>query len=71
MSLLPPRTEAKLSKMDTAARREYAQVLLGRYESSLLAIEHRGRTMLKRWRVNQVEHLERVCDELRSIIETG
>ncbi len=69
VSLIPPRTLAKLNRLQSAEMREYAQELIGGYERGKLALEHRGHEIALDWAASQVAHLDRVIEELRELAD--
>lgn len=68
MSLLPPRTRAKLDRLPLSARREYAQSLKGTYENRTLSLKSTARRIAKSWALQQEDHFERIIAELDEIL---
>lgn len=68
MSLLPPRTRAKLDRLPMSEKREYAQTLKGRYEVRCNSLKITARQIAKEWALQQEDHFERIIAELDAVI---
>lgn len=68
MSILPPRTRAKLDRLPRADRMEYAQTLKGSYEYRLNHITDSAKNIAEQWAWKQGEHLEKCIAELDEIL---
>jgi len=63
-SLIPPRTLAKIERLNGTDRKVYIQELIGNYEARVLDIEQIAHRMAKTWCERQAYYLWQVHSEL-------
>ena len=68
MSLLPPRTAAKLKKLPRSERLLYAQELKGKYEYRRNHLQTLADKLALEWVAKQADHFDVIIDELDEIV---
>lgn len=68
-SLIPPRTLAKINRLQGSDRKVYVQELIGQYEAHVLEIDKIAHRMAQTWCERQAKYLWEVHTELTGIMK--